>query len=235
MPLLQVVSIATLSPRLEDITGREFGYLKVIGPTAHKWHRGVVWLCRCRCGRLHPIRAASLKGDGTKSCGCAKGELISQNRARHGMTGRRVWRIWKGMIERCHKPYGKSREAYADRGIRVCRRWRGRYGFDRFLADMGDPGDASKLTLDRKENAHGYTPKNCRWVTMKSQQRNRRNNRLLTHDRRTQPMAAWAEEIGVSLGTLWRRLSRMPVARALTMPLEIHKRPQSQEAPCPTT
>ena len=39
-------------------------------------------------------------------------------------------------------------------------------------------GYSKKLTIDREDNNSGYSPDNCRWVDMRTQARNRRNNVL---------------------------------------------------------
>ncbi|WP_185750087.1 hypothetical protein [Stenotrophomonas sp. 278] len=89
--------------------------------------------------------------------------------------------------------------------------------FENFLADMGErPADKQ---LDRIDNNAGYSPENCRWVSAKENGRNRSNNRLLTLNGETLPLAAWVERTGFSLATLQGRV-RMgwPDERVLTEP-----------------
>jgi len=94
---------------------------------------------------------------------------------------------------------------YAGRGIGVCPEWAG--SFDRFIEDVGRRPSAD-YSIDRIENDRGYEPGNVRWSLAVEQQRNKRNNRKLTAFGQTKCMSAWAEEIGVSPGTIFGRLSR---------------------------
>lgn len=131
------------------------------------------------------------------------------------------------MIERCHKKaYGKSYARYGGRGIYVWHRWRGKDGFKNFLADMGDPGEGSNLTLDRRNNNGPYCKTNCRWRTQYEQHRNRSDNRLLTHKGVTKCLADWADETGIRRDTLTRRIDKYgyTVAEALTIPVRRHRR-----------
>lgn len=52
----------------------------------------------------------------------------------------------------------------------MCAEWRGREGFQRFLADMGERPEG--MTLDRVEVDGSYEPGNCRWATTPDQGRN---------------------------------------------------------------
>jgi hypothetical protein len=95
-------------------------------------------------------------------------------RATHGHTrGRKTtpeFNTWLAMRQRCHDQNHAKYPAYGAKGIRVCERWR--ESFEAFLEDMGPRPKG--MTLDRKENALGYEPSNCRWATPKEQAKNRR-------------------------------------------------------------
>ena len=54
----------------EDLTGRRFERLKVIGRSGKR-----SWICLCDCGRTHTARASNLKRGTTRSCGCLVREL----------------------------------------------------------------------------------------------------------------------------------------------------------------
>ena len=135
-------------------------------------------------------------------------EVCIQRNTTHGLSRTRTHRIWCAL--------GKRRYETGP----VCARWD---SFENFLADMGEPPTA-KHTIDRKDNAKGYEPSNCRWATMKEQQNNRTNNRLLTHQGRTQTLAQWSAETGFKPATLSMRLNQYgwTVERALTAPVSYY-------------
>ena len=58
--------------RVEDMTGRKFGMLTVIGPVRPCPH-DVVWQCRCDCGRSTVALGSNLRSGNTRSCGCLRG------------------------------------------------------------------------------------------------------------------------------------------------------------------
>jgi hypothetical protein len=134
---------------------------------------------------------------------------------RHGRSRTPIHRVWSTMVERCTSPKSKKWPLYGGRGIRVCERW---LTFENFLADMGERPSAGH-TLDRIDTDGHYEPGNVRWATQTEQQRNRRNNRLITFRGETLCLAAWAERVGLSIGTLGFRVrSGWPVERAITEP-----------------
>lgn len=116
------------------------------------------------------------------------------------------------MISRCTCKNNEAYQNYGGRGIKVCKRWR---IFENFYLDMGDK-PAGK-TLDRINNNDDYSPENCRWASPKEQSRNKRNNVWITFGEKTQILTDWANEVGLSPGTLKYRIDAgWPVEKALT-------------------
>lgn len=64
-------------------------------------------------------------------------------------------------------------EPYRRKGIKVCRRWR---EFEHFYADMGTKPDGERISLERRDNAKGYSASNCVWATPLEQNNNKGNN-----------------------------------------------------------
>ena len=99
--------------------------------------------------------------------------------------------------------------------ITICARWT---LFELFLADMGECPEG--LTLDRQQNALGYTPENCRWATQQEQQNNKTSNIRVHLGGRTQTLKQWTTELGLNYKTVHNRISACgwTPERALTEP-----------------
>lgn len=115
------------------------------------------------------------------------------------------YRIWVSAKQRCYDPNCKPYKHYGGRGIRMHEEWRASYSA--FLADVGRrPSD--KHSLDRENNNGNYEPGNCRWVTVDTQSRNRRSNRLVEYGGATHTVTDWAQKLGIKRGTVFARLGR---------------------------
>ena len=127
-------------------------------------------------------------------------------------SGTRAYYAWRSMRTRCLNPKNPAWGNYGGRGISVCAEWINNY--DAFYRDMGSPGRGE--SLDRIDVNLGYNPKNCRWATQKVQVNNKRTNRLITHNGVERTLTEWANVLGWSADTIYRRLTRMSVDRALS-------------------
>ena len=56
----------------ENLTGKVFGKLTVMSRVTPVHSGGSVWLCRCECGKIKPIKRSGLVR-GVQSCGCLRG------------------------------------------------------------------------------------------------------------------------------------------------------------------
>lgn len=102
------------------------------------------------------------------------------HRIKHGHTTHKsrsaTYGTWMNMIQRCTNPKNTRYLDYGGRGITVCAEW---LKFQNFLADMGEKPEG--MTIDRINNADGYSAENCKWSSRTEQQNNtRRNHRIET-------------------------------------------------------
>lgn len=200
-----------------DLIEQKFGRLVIIKRMDNdKWghHR---WLCRCVCGKEKIINGGDLKSGNTKSCGCLRIKHGHNNREKTSET----YKSWQGMIQRCTNPKNKHYHCYGGRGIIICKRW---LEFENFLEDMGERPEGYQI--DRINNNRNYCKSNCRWVTSKENNRNRRDNIFITYKNKTQLLIEWAEETGIPYRTLWNRIVLLgwSIERALTTSVRKQKK-----------
>lgn len=189
-------------------SGDRFGKLTLMKYVGHR-RRQAFWICACECGQQKEIRLDHLLSGSTRSCGCIAFAMRLTHGAAVGGRRTREYRAWLGAKNRCSQ---KSYQRYYGRGIKVCERWL--ESFETFLGDMGKCPQG--MTLDRINNDGDYEPKNCRWATLKQQQRNTSRNRKLIHNGIEMTVTEWADFLGVKSNTITCRLRRgLPAEKAL--------------------
>lgn len=196
----------------DNLIGRKFGRLTVIGLSEKKSGRKSYWVCECECGNKKLVRSDGLKRGQVRSCGCLKEEqnIINLDRTTHGDTPtgghKRLWQIWQGMKKRTSNPNDNAYPRYGGRGITMCNEWRESYiAFKEWaLAN----GYADNLTIERTDVNGNYEPSNCKWATQKEQCNNRRSNVHIEWQGKTQNIKQWADELGFSYRVLHDRYHR---------------------------
>jgi len=133
----------------------------------------------------------------------------------------RLNNIYDNMKRRCYDTNNTNYSYYGGRGITICDEWN-----DRKLVPPGIGGRCSKgylafkkwalengyqdnLTIDRIDPNGNYEPSNCRWVTMKVQSNNLRNNIRLTYKGRTQTIHEWCDELNLNFDRIRNRICYM--------------------------
>lgn len=161
--------------RFRDLSGRKFGRLRVV-IEAYTKDREVFWLCQCECGNTTTVLAANLtkKGGHTTSCGCLRRAAKTHG---HMLSGGRSPEItaFHNATQRCHNKRNPAYRNYGGKGVRMCRRWRGKNGFVHFLEDLGKK-PTPKHSLGRLLDRGNYEPGNVFWSTPEEQALHRRIN-----------------------------------------------------------
>jgi len=100
-------------------------------------------------------------------------------KTKHGMRKTRFYTIWVSMKQRCTNANSKDYPRYGGNGITLDDSW---YEFENFMQDMKGSYDLhvaihgeQNTQIDRADNELGYSPDNCRWVTILENLNNRRN------------------------------------------------------------
>lgn len=173
----------------------------------------------CDCGTSKSYRLADIQHGGSTNCGCVR-NAINKDRSTHGASQTGLYKVWRGIKERCYYPRHIKYSRYGGRGISVCDEWI--KSFESFRHWALSNGYREGLEIDRIDNNGNYSPDNCRWATIKENRRNRSTNRLLLFKGEKKCMSEWAEITGIDQGVIKDRINKLKwtVDKALTTPIK---------------
>lgn len=186
-----------------DLTGYRFGRLTVLRKSddyLQKELSNIKWHCICDCGNEVDVRSFDLRRGRTKSCGCLHKDIVSKHgELKNGTPKSRLYQIWIDMRSRCNNKNLKCYHNYGGRGIKICDEWN---EFKNFSDWSLINGYSDLLTIDRIDVNGNYEPDNCRWVTKKEQENNRRNNICDCYNGEMMTMMQFSEKINKSFSAI---------------------------------
>ena len=183
--------------KLNDLTGKQLNNWKVLYRNGSTPNKAAVWHCKCLlCGEERDVVGSSLlSGTSTKCRRCVPKTSLSKPHRKE-----RIYHIYTAMKQRCYNPNAKHYADYGGRGITVCDEWKNNP--DTFIEWSFANGYGESLTIDRINNNEGYSPDNCRWVTLDTQAKNKRNCVYITVDGKTVSLLSACDLYGVSYGAI---------------------------------
>ena len=149
-------------------------YVDIYNTLLHK----SLWL-KVKCSKCGKITSKSLgrmkdtiKHGYPNTCGCYKvkcgGDSIQGKR-------HRLYSIWSNIVGRAECKKSPQYKYYGERGITICKEWRNSYlEFKKWAVNNGY---TDTITIDRIDVNGNYEPSICSWVDMKTQTRNKRDNK----------------------------------------------------------
>ncbi len=136
------------------------------------------------------------------------------------------------MKYKCYNPKLRSYKNYGGKGVTVCDEWlcnektgkniKGWLAFEKWAISNGY---TEGLTLDRINTEYGYSPENCRLVSLKYQNNNIGYTRIITYKGKTQSVPEWSRELHIPCNTILKRLNRLhwSVEEAFLTPIGVSK------------
>ena len=188
--------------------GQKFGKLTVTSLSDVRKHGQKTYVCICNCGSTSVVLGANLRKGNSTSCGCTRKDSCSKRMSnlnfRHGETGSKLWRTWKGVVERTTIPTSAHYGRYGALGIGIHHEW---LIYENFAAYMGQP-PSSYHSIDRIDNSQGYVPGNVRWATAKEQASNRSTSIFVLVDGNSVTLSDAARILNISKSTASRWYSQ---------------------------
>lgn len=226
------MGVNTLIKEIEELTGKKIGRFIILGLACYRYRIIRGYKCGvpfvkvlCECGKHKEVRFADLRDGRIKSCGCLSSEMARNRLLKHGcsktklVAATKAYKAWRGIISRCYNESEKNYYLYGGRGIIVCNRWRGEYGFINFLEDMGDP-PTQNHSIERINVDGNYELSNCKWATRIEQANNKRNTKYLLINGVKIALSLAASQYGLRRGTVFNRIKNGYTAEeAVTLPL----------------
>ena len=197
-------------------SGHKFNQLTVIKLDNYKkfpmkngyFRKKEYYLCECDCGNTTIVEKNNLLSGHTKSCGCHKIKtsiLNGKNKKIHGLSNSRIFNIWHGIKNRCFNKNDKKKfSLYGGRGINMCDEWKN--SFENFYSWAKENGYKENLTIDRIDVNGNYCPENCRWITNKEQQNNKRNNHIIEYNQKKYTISQFCEKYNMPKHIVLKRL-----------------------------
>lgn len=208
----------------ESLIGKQFGRLTVIGIHGKDKRGSTLLSCKCSCGSLTTAKAYQLRNGCKKSCGCLQKEIGKINFTKHGGAGSRLYKVWIGIKKRCYSKRCISYKNYGARGIKMCSEWKEDFGsFRKFMLSIGynENSKFKEQTIERIDVNGDYEPSNCKLVSMKEQNLNKRNNHIITYKGETKTVTEFAEDFHLDVDTVLNRINNYgyTIEEALEKPI----------------
>lgn len=169
-------------------------------------HRICTFQCPI-CWNMMEKEVVLIKKGAIKSCWCIN--------SKHWFSKTKIYWIYMWILQRCNNQKAINYIFYWARWIKSEWKW-----FNDFYSEVWKYYKEG-LTIDRIDNNWNYSKENCRWITLKENNRNKRNNRIYTYKGKTQCISAWREEYHIYRGALEWRLDRgWSFKRAIETPIK---------------
>ena len=193
--------------------GYKVGNLEVIKVEYDKPNNKYLHFCKCLlCGKIIKHSTGNmykLKGLGCRDC-------VNKEKSKDSVKHTRLYKVWLQMKHRCRcteKDYNHWKN-YGGRGIDICKEWETYSPFRKWAEENGWKENdlyltnRNKLTIDRIDNDGDYCPENCRIISHREQQWNKRCTVKIEYNGVIYNLLELSKKLNISIPALigrWKR------------------------------
>lgn len=215
---------------IDDYLGKQVGYLTPLREIQERAKdKSKQWEFECICGNKIASSPYKVLRGHKKSCGCIRYRNIENGRtgliSPHFLSPeeKRFYRKWETIRTRCYNKKHEKYPIYGAKGIKMCSEWE--HNAKAFIDWCKEtyPGN-SNLTIDRINGDGLYSPENCRWATIKEQNRNRKCCVWIDFNGEHLLLAELVERYNQDLEVVRKRINRgWDIEKALITPVRRSK------------
>lgn len=132
----------------------------------------------CDCGNIKEYDYSKVITGETKQCAKCGAKLVGSLKAKHQLLKHPLYAKWSDMKKRCYNSNVDRYKSYGALGITVCDEWKN--DFLNFFNWSIENGWKPKLTIERIDVYKNYCPENCKYITAKEQNYNKKNTFYVT-------------------------------------------------------
>lgn len=166
----------------------------------------------------------------TKACNHINvaGQYIS-DMAKLEWSNKRLYSIYRGIIQRCYNHNEKSYRWYGGKGVKLCEEWlKEPLSFEIWALNNGYKDN---LTIDRIDSEKDYSPDNCRWSTALDNAKYKSTTRVLEVDDVAYTGREWADVLDIGTNTVNLMLRQYPKEKVKEFIRRRIKEPNKNRAP----
>lgn len=207
--------------------GSRFDRLIVIEKTKSIDSSGAfLYKCICDCGCEKHVSKYNLVHGLVKSCGCKKREHLISYITKHGKCSDKLYKIYRGIMNRCYCHSQPNYKKYGGRGVIVCEEWKNNP--TSFIEWALSNGWKNGMYIDKDIKAikmgvtpNLYSPERCSVVSPKQNSRFRENSKFYIHNGELMNLSSLCELYSMNHNTLKYRLDKLgwSVDKAVNTPL----------------